>query len=120
MNTGPGFFIFFFLGFWAVLLTGFVWWIMTIVEVARIPEHQYRAAATEKLTWVLIVILAGFIGTIVWYVAKRRQVLAARGAIPPPPAGWYPDPVSGTMRWWDGHRWVDPPATGYPPAGPPG
>lgn len=23
------------------------------------------------------------------------------------PAGWYPDPVSGQQRWWDGGRWTD-------------
>lgn len=21
------------------------------------------------------------------------------------PAGWYPDPLSGLLRWWDGYGW---------------
>lgn len=109
----PGIFILFLVAFWTVLLGGTVWWIIAIVEVAKIPEHQYRAAGTEKLTWVLIVALLQLVGTIIWYAAKRRQVLAAAGALPPPPAGWYPDPGSGAMRWWDGYRWIDPP---QPPA----
>ncbi|HLI55939.1 MAG TPA: hypothetical protein VKY26_02785, partial [Actinomycetota bacterium] len=62
--AAPGIFLIFFIGFWAVLLGGMVWWIITIVEVARIPEPQYRAAGTEKLTWVLIVALLQWIGTI--------------------------------------------------------
>lgn len=26
---------------------------------------------------------------------------------PPTPAGWYSDPDSGKLRWWDGTRWTD-------------
>lgn len=37
------------------------------------------------------------------------------------PAGWYPD-ETGTLRWWDGQRWVDAaaPATPSPVLMPPG
>lgn len=33
-----------------------------------------------------------------------------------PPAGWYPDPKSSSLRWWDGQRWADQwaPAAGSP------
>ncbi len=31
------------------------------------------------------------------------------------PAGWYPDPTSGHLRWWDGHMW----GAFAPPAQPP-
>ena len=24
---------------------------------------------------------------------------------PPTPAGWHPEPGTGHLRWWDGHRW---------------
>ena len=41
-----------------------------------------------------------------------------------PAAGWYPSPEAGNeMRYWDGSRWSEPPATGQPgaaaPSGPP-
>ncbi|MDQ1569849.1 MAG: hypothetical protein QOF79_523 [Actinomycetota bacterium] len=26
---------------------------------------------------------------------------------PTTPAGWYSDPASGRMRWWDGYRWTE-------------
>jgi hypothetical protein len=92
-----------FFGFW---IFTFVFWILKIIEVARIPDHQYRAAHTDKLTWVLVVVIAGVIGALIWQLAKRSDVLAAAGAIPPPPPGWYPEPGTGTPRWWDGGRWV--------------
>lgn len=88
-------------------IAGFVYWIIAIVEVARIPDPQYRAAGTEKLTWVLVVVLAQIIGALVWYFSKRSDVLAAAGRVPTPPPGWYPDPGGGSLRWWDGYRWTD-------------
>ncbi|HEV7526848.1 MAG TPA: DUF2510 domain-containing protein [Acidimicrobiia bacterium] len=92
-----------FFGFWIFSL---VFWILKIVEVVRIPDHQYRAAYADKVTWVLVVAIAGVIGALVWQFAKRAEVLAAAGRIPQAPPGWYPEPTSGAMRWWDGHRWT--------------
>jgi TctA family transporter len=92
-----------FFGLWAFTI---VFWILKIVEVVQIPDHQYRAANTEKVTWVLIVAIAGIIGALIWQLAKRNDVLAAAGARPLPPPGWYPEPTTGAMRWWDGGRWL--------------
>lgn len=97
---------FVFLMFFAVWIFTFVFWVLKIVEVARIPDSQYRAAHTDKLTWVLIVVIAGIIGALIWQLVKRSEVLAVAGVIPPPPPGWYPEPGTGTTRWWDGSRWL--------------
>ena len=93
----------FFFGLW---ISVFVFWVIKIVEVARIPEYQYRAAHTDKLTWVLVVVIAGIIGALIWQLAKRSEVLAAAGRLPQAPPGWYPEPGTGTPRWWDGNRWA--------------
>jgi Protein of unknown function (DUF2510). len=97
----------FFFGFFGLMILGFVFWVIKLIEVAGIPDHQYRAAHTEKLTWVLVVALAGWIGALVWQLAKRNDVLAMAGVQPPPPAGWYPEPGTPGMRWWDGTRWTE-------------
>jgi len=87
-------------------IAGFVYWIVALIEVAEIPETQFRVAGTEKLIWVLVVALAGIIGALVWLFAMRQRVLAARGMVPAPPPGWYPE-AFGAQRWWDGSRWTD-------------
>ena len=101
-----GFFVFFLL-FGLLWVAGMVFWIVTIVEVARIPEHQYRAAGTEKLTWLLVVALAQAIGALIWHFARRKDVLAAAGRVPAAPPGWYPEGSGGGLRWWDGVAWTD-------------
>ena len=93
--------------FIALWIAAFVFWIVIIVEVARIPDMQFRAVGSEKLVWLLIVILGGIIGSLVWVFAKRGEVLRHAGVIPPPPPGWYPEGATGTLRWWDGVRWTD-------------
>lgn len=100
------FFPIFFLGFFGLWIFLFVFWIMKLVEVVRIPDQQYRAAHSEKITWVLVLALAGFIGALIWQFAKRDEVLAAAGAVLMPPPGWYPEPGTGSPRWWDGSRWT--------------
>jgi hypothetical protein len=96
-----------FFAIFAVSILGWVFWIFKIIEVVRIPEHQFRAAGTEKLTWVLVVVLASYIGGLIWHFAKRQDVLAAAGRIPAPPPGWYPEPGTMRLRWWDGARWTE-------------
>ena len=93
--------------FFVAWIGAFVYWIVALVEVAKIPEHQYRAAGTEKVAWVLVVALAQIIGALVWRFAKRADVLAAAGYVPAPLPGWYPEPGTGALRWWDGVRWTD-------------
>ena len=93
--------------FIALWIAAFVYWIVAIVEVANTPDAQFRAIASEKIVWLLIVILGGIIGALVWRFAKRADVIRSRGAVPPPPPGWYPEGGTGALRWWDGVRWTD-------------
>jgi hypothetical protein len=100
--------------FFALWVFGLVFWIVKLVQVVRIPEHQYRAAGTDKTAWVLVVVLASFIGALIWHFGPRRRVLAAAGFAPPLPPGWYP--MGGSWQWWDGRQWV---TTTTPPSMPP-
>jgi hypothetical protein len=104
--VGAGAFVLIFVAFFALWLGTMAFWIVKLVEVIKIPDHQYRAAGTDKTTWLLIVVLAGLIGALIWQLAKRNDVVQAAGYMPLPPPGWYPD-AAGSVRWWDGMRWTD-------------
>ncbi len=106
-GAGAVLFILFFFVLGAAMVAGIVFWILKIVEVARIPSYQFQAAGTEQLPWVLVVVLAGIIGALIWQFAKRSDVLAAAGWRPSAPPGWYPEPGGPGLRWWDGFGWTE-------------
>lgn len=106
MNILPWAIVTFYVLFFGLAIAAFVYWVIALVEVARIPEYQFRVVGTEKTTWILVVALLQGIGALIWLFAKRREVLAAAGRLPHAPPGWYPDPYTGAMRWWDGYQWV--------------
>ncbi len=114
----------FFLIFFAAMIAGLVFWIMKIVEVAGIPEQQYRAAGTDKTVWVLVVVLVGWVGALIWQFAKREDVLRARGLVPPPygfggAPGWGPGPGPGPgyRQQLPGPGWGQQPNQGWGPDG---
>jgi hypothetical protein len=100
--TGGAFLLFFAL--WAGLVGSWIW---ALVDVAKTPDAQFRAAGTEKVVWVLIVALASFVGALIWWFGKRNDVRRFAGYTPPPPAGWYPDGFAGALRYWDGTAWTE-------------
>lgn len=76
-----GLFVALFLLLWVAMLVavvgGLVLWIMALVEVVKYPDPVFRAAGTEKTTWVLIIVLAGSIGALIYWFGPRKKLKAA-------------------------------------------
>ena len=122
--AGAGFGLFFTL-IMAVSVGGLAFWVVALVDCIRRPEIVYRVAGTEKVTWVLIVALAGWIGGLIYWFSQRASAgdrthggrrLRPTYVAPHPgyasgppvtPPGWYPDPQGPGLRWWDGQRWTE-------------
>lgn len=73
-------------------------WIWALVDVVRVPDDSMFKTG-NKLIWVLVVVLAGLVGAIV-YLIVGRPAAGARPAVPP--SGWGqppppPPPPPGTL-----------------------
>jgi hypothetical protein len=126
-GAGFGLGILFFVVLMVVSIGGIVLWVFALVECVRYPDPVYQAAGSEKVTWVLVVALAGWIGALIYWFAVRDRLRRAEAAgvaayrygggygghrhqpdYAPVPPGWYKDPqADGRMRYWDGGAWTE-------------
>jgi hypothetical protein len=101
------------LGSTVVGIAAFGYWIYALVEVARTPEWQFDAVGSNKLFWVVVIVLLSIIGALLWRFTARARVLAAGDgevdfdAMFGVPPGWYSQEGVAARRWWDGTGWTD-------------
>ena len=75
-------------------IAGMVLWIVTIIDVAQRPPSEFPHALkgedspNEQIVWVLVVVLTGVIGAIVYWAVVMRRHPRTKHATPPaePPA----------------------------------
>ncbi|WP_019145083.1 hypothetical protein [Aeromicrobium massiliense] len=56
-----------------------LWWLLMLVDALRVPQHVWKAAGQSQLIYVLLMVVVGVLGTIV-YVAIARPQLRDAGA----------------------------------------
>ena len=74
-------------------IAGFAVWIWALVDVVKVPDDsQFRAG--NKLIWVLVIVITGAVGAIVYLIVGRPSSggpatagPASSWPIPPPPPG---------------------------------
>jgi hypothetical protein len=83
----------------AVSVGGLAFWVVALVDCVRRPEIVYRVTGTEKVTWVLIVALAGWIGGLIHWCSQRARLQEIErtgiAAFAPTYVAPYPGSASG-------------------------
>ena len=76
-------------------MAAFVFWVWAIVDVVKVPDDSMFKAG-KKLIWVLVVVITGVVGAIIYLVVGRpapgsqpggAPPAAGQNQIPPPPPG---------------------------------
>lgn len=66
--------------FLLVGVAAFVWWLVALIEVVRVPSTQWEAAGQSQLVHIVLMALLGVLGTLVyWFTA--RPALKRTGAL---------------------------------------
>lgn len=55
----------------------FVWWLLMLIEALRVPDQAWTAAGQNKLLWVLVIVLLGFLGALLYALIARPAVAKA-------------------------------------------
>jgi hypothetical protein len=81
-----------FLIFFVIGIAGLVFWIWALVDAIKVPDDSmYRTGA--KMMWVLVIVLAGWIGAIIYLLVGRPDRNAAPPPYPPAGGGMPPPPL---------------------------
>ena len=70
-----------------MLLVGFVLPIWGIVDAATKPDHLWTATGQNKVLWIVLQIVLGALGAIIYFAAIRPKLVA-----PTPPPNYPPPP----------------------------
>jgi hypothetical protein len=57
--------------FGVVSVALFVWWLQVLIQALRVPDHDWTAAGQSKILWVLVMVLLGILGTILYVLIAR-------------------------------------------------
>lgn len=77
--------------FAVLMIAGIVFWVWALIDCIRVSDDSMYQSG-NKLIWVLVIVLAGWLGAIIYLIVGRprsRAVPMAPGAgsggLPPPP-----------------------------------
>lgn len=63
------------MGLFAILgLVGLAFWIMALVDALKRPATQWETAGQSQIVWIVVILLASFIGALVYWMVARPQL----------------------------------------------
>lgn len=78
-------------------LAAFIVWLWALVDVVKVPDDSMFRAG-NKLVWVLVIVLTGVIGAIIYLVVGRPSPDGRPGGpAPPPDPDQLPPPPPGAI-----------------------
>jgi uncharacterized membrane protein len=80
-----------FLFIFILAATCFIVWIWALVDVVKVPDDSMFKAG-NKLVWVLVIVLTGVVGAIIYLVVGRPSPDGRPGGPAPPPDPNLPPP----------------------------
>ncbi|RIK10030.1 MAG: hypothetical protein DCC49_04445 [Acidobacteria bacterium] len=115
----------FYLVIFAISIGGLIVWIWMLIDVATRPAWQFpdaRPDSQNKVLWILIVALGGWIGALIYYFMILKKAGKANSSLPAPP--WWFQPPPGYPQpgmAYGGQPYAAQPGAGqpYPQPGPP-
>jgi Protein of unknown function (DUF2510) len=145
-GTGVGISLVYFLFvlYVVVIFGSLAFLVVSLVDMAKRPDWQWKLAGQEKVLWIVLVVLLNFLAVvsfIYWFNIRKKLIAVERAAGagqfgpglmtyggwapgPPPafatvvPPSWHPDPGGRSRwRWWDGRQWTDQVSDGSPETG---
>jgi hypothetical protein len=63
--------------FGIVIVAVFVWWLWMLIEALKTPSGQWSAAGQNQVVYVVLMILLGVIGTVLYIAVARPQLRRA-------------------------------------------
>lgn len=71
----------FYIAMIAVSIAGVVIWVLALIDIIRRGDKEFPSKGeNQKLIWILVIVLAGYIGAIVYYFMVYKKMGAARGS----------------------------------------
>jgi hypothetical protein len=83
-------------------------WLWGLIDASVRPSVAFRQAGSSKALWVVLQVVFGFLGAVVYLTLIRHRIRMLGSRYPVAvAAGWHPDPGGRHQsRYWDGQGWT--------------